>query len=94
MIDHRHVIFVLAVVKVAKRDVTAVRSLKARTSRFLIILSVRVFFYSTKYILFCIFKWDIFDFDSTVKLLLSDLFDLALTFPHKSSAVFAVYKQL
>jgi len=25
---------------------------------------------------------------------LSDLFDLALTFPHKSSAVFAVYKQL
>ena len=27
MIDHRHVIFVLAVVKVAKRDVTAVRSL-------------------------------------------------------------------
>ena len=29
MIDHRHVIFVLAVVKVAKRDVTAVRSLVA-----------------------------------------------------------------
>ena len=27
MIEHRHVIFVLAVVKVAKRDVTAVRSL-------------------------------------------------------------------
>ena len=27
MIDHSHVIFVLAVVKVAKRDVTAVRSL-------------------------------------------------------------------
>ena len=27
VIDHRHVIFVLAVVKVAKRDVTAVRSL-------------------------------------------------------------------
>ena len=27
MIDHRHVIFVLAVVKVAKREVTAVRSL-------------------------------------------------------------------
>ena len=26
MIEHRHVIFVLAVVKVAKRDVTAVRS--------------------------------------------------------------------
>ena len=26
--------------------------------------------------------------------ILSDLFDLALTFPHKSSAVFAVYKQL
>jgi len=29
VIDHRHVIFVLAVVKVAKRDVTAVRSLVA-----------------------------------------------------------------
>ena len=28
MIEHRHVIFVLAVVKVAKRDVTAVRSLR------------------------------------------------------------------
>jgi len=27
VIEHRHVIFVLAVVKVAKRDVTAVRSL-------------------------------------------------------------------
>ena len=27
MIEHRHVSFVLAVVKVAKRDVTAVRSL-------------------------------------------------------------------
>jgi len=27
VIDHRHVIFVLAVVKLAKRDVTAVRSL-------------------------------------------------------------------
>ena len=27
MIEHRHLIFVLAVVKVAKRDVTAVRSL-------------------------------------------------------------------
>jgi len=26
--------------------------------------------------------------------ILSDLFDLALTFPHKSSAVFVVYKQL
>ena len=30
MIEHRHVIFVLAVVKVAKRDVTAVRSLTRR----------------------------------------------------------------
>jgi len=32
VIDHRHVIFVLAVVKVAKRDVTAVRSLTPTTS--------------------------------------------------------------
>ena len=33
MIEHRHVIFVLAVVKVAKRDVTAVRSLSESISR-------------------------------------------------------------
>jgi len=35
-----------------------------------------------------------FEKTTTNYCLLSDLFDLALTFPHKSSAVFAVYKQL
>ena len=34
MIDHRPVIFVLAVVKVAKRDVTAVRSLVRIVSKY------------------------------------------------------------
>ena len=47
MIDHRHVIFVLAVVKVAKRDVTAVRSM---------LVGVIKFITNGKYAFFCIYQ--------------------------------------